>query len=66
MPRVPKKTIKETIKFISKGSGITDGLELWFSSGRIILTDTGSKFKEDVTVWNEPSKPTSTSLSSTA
>ena len=56
MPRVPKKTIKGVLKLIGKGSGITEGLELWFcpTRNKFVLQEQGTKFKEDVTLWNEP------------
>jgi hypothetical protein len=59
MPRVSKKTVKAALTFISKGSGITEGLELWFCPARnkFVLQEQGQKFKEDVTLWNEPNKP---------
>jgi hypothetical protein len=39
---------------ISAGSGITEGLELWYVDGRFILVEPkGNKFKDDVTLWNQ-------------
>jgi hypothetical protein len=56
MPRVSKKAIKGVVRWISSGSGITEGLDLMFcpTSGRFILKSEGDKFKTDVTLWNQP------------
>lgn len=61
MPRVPK-AVKEP-RWISSGSGITEGLELLFcpTSGRFILKSEGDKFKTDVMLWNQPNKTKTTS-----
>ena len=60
MPRIPKKAIKEAIKWISSGSGITEGLELMLVNGRFVLKDDGGKFTTDVILWNQPNKTAST------
>lgn len=56
MPRVPKKVIKEAIRWVSSGSGITEGLDLMFcpTTGKFSLKSDLDKFKTDVTLWNQP------------
>jgi len=48
MPPSPKA------KCISKGSGITAGLELWLKGARFILVDKSpdGRFADDVAQWN--------------
>ena len=43
---------------ISAGSGITEGLELWYVDGRFILVEPkGDKFRDDVILWNQSINP---------
>jgi hypothetical protein len=46
-PKIP-------IMFVSRGAGMTDGLELWKYGPKIILVDRSpdGRFKADVETWN--------------
>jgi hypothetical protein len=56
----PAKTKKADAKAtcVSKGSGITAGLELCLKGGQFILVDTSldGRFATDVVQWNSPKK----------
>lgn len=54
----PIKATKASSVLISKGSGITEGLEFHFQAGKFILVDKSAdgRFASDVTTWNQPSK----------
>jgi len=55
-PRSPKKakTPSPIRTFVSRGGGITEGLEMWRQGDTFILVDTtaDNRFAADVETWN--------------